>query len=446
MRISIIGTGYVGLVSGACFAEIGHDCVCVDLDPSKVERINRGEAPIHENGLDAMLARLVGKRLRATTDLKSAVLDSDITFIAVGTPFDGERIDLKFIREAARQIGVALREKPSYHVVVVKSTVVPGTTDDVVLPVLEEASGKRAGADFGVGMNPEFLTEGVAVDDFMKPDRIVLGGIDARSVDTQREVYAPFRGTPTLATNNKTAEMIKYVSNSVLATMISFSNEMANVCTALGGVDIADVMRGVHLARYFTTTLPDGKPVKAGITSFLWAGLGYGGSCLPKDTKALSAHSAAHGQPMPLLDAVISTNLAQPARVVGLLEKHLKQLDGKRVALLGLAFKPDTDDMRESPSIGLAKLLIDRGVTVTAYDPVARETARASLPEAVTHLDSLDAAVKGIDAAVIVTSWDEFQRVPQLLAGRADAPVVIDGRRMLDPACVPRYEGIGRRA
>jgi len=221
---------------------------------------------------------------------------------------------------------------------------------------------------------------------------------------------------------------------------------MANVCTALGGVDIADVMRGVHLARYFTTTLPDGKPVKAGITSFLWAGLGYGGSCLPKDTKALSAHSAAHGQPMPLLDAVISTNLAQPARVVGLLEKHLKQLDGKRVALLGLAFKPDTDDMRESPSIGLAKLLIDRGVTVTAYDPVARETARASLPEAVTHLDSLDAAVKGIDAAVIVTSWDEFQRVPQLLAGRADAPVVIDGRRMLDPACVPRYEGIGRRA
>jgi len=224
MRISIIGTGYVGLVSGACFAEIGHDCVCVDLDPSKVERINRGEAPIHENGLDAMLARLVGKRLRATTDLKSAVLDSDITFIAVGTPFDGERIDLKFIREAARQIGVALREKPSYHVVVVKSTVVPGTTDDVVLPVLEEASGKRAGADFGVGMNPEFLTEGVAVDDFMKPDRIVLGGIDARSVDTQREVYAPFRGTPTLATNNKTAEMIKYVSNSVLATMISFSN------------------------------------------------------------------------------------------------------------------------------------------------------------------------------------------------------------------------------
>ncbi len=444
MRISIIGTGYVGLVSGACFAQIGHDVECVDIDPSKVERINRGEAPIHENGLDAMLQRLVGKKLRATTDLKAAVLNSDITFIAVGTPFDGQRIDLTFIREAARQIGVALREKQGYHVVVVKSTVVPGTSDDVVLPVLEEASGKRAGADFGVGMNPEFLTEGVAVDDFMKPDRIVLGGIDDRTVDVQRKVYAPFANTPTMATNNKTAEMIKYVSNSVLATMISFSNEMGNVCTALGGVDIADVMRGVHLARYFTTTTDDGQHVKAGITSFLWAGLGYGGSCLPKDTKALSAHAAAHGQPMPLLDAVIETNLAQPARVVTLLEKHLKDLGGKKVALLGLAFKPDTDDMRESPAIGLAKLLLGKGMKVSAYDPVARETARAALPPAVTHQDSLAAVMQGVDAAVIVTSWDEFQGVPKMLNGAADSVVIIDGRRILDPNSVARYDGIGR--
>ncbi len=444
MRISIIGTGYVGLVSGACFAQIGHDVECVDIDPSKVERINRGEAPIHENGLDAMLQRLVGKKLRATTDLRAAVLNSDITFIAVGTPFDGQRIDLTYIREAARQIGVALREKQGYHVVVVKSTVVPGTSDEVVLPVLEEASGKRAGADFGVGMNPEFLTEGVAVDDFMKPDRIVLGGIDDRSVDVQREVYAPFASTPTMATNNKTAEMIKYVSNSVLATMISFSNEMGNVCTALGGVDIADVMRGVHMARYFTTTTDDGQRVKAGITSFLWAGLGYGGSCLPKDTKALSAHSASHGQPMPLLDAVIETNLAQPARVVTLLEKHLKDLGGKRVALLGLAFKPDTDDMRESPAIGLAKLLLGKGVQVSAYDPVARETGRAALPPAVSHQDSLAAVLKGVDAAVIVTSWDEFQDVPRLLDGAANDIVIIDGRRILDPRSVARYDGIGR--
>jgi UDPglucose 6-dehydrogenase len=442
MRISIIGTGYVGLVSGACFAEIGHDVECVDIDPGKVERINRGDAPIHENGLDEMLKRLVGKKLRATTDLEAAVLGSDITFIAVGTPFDGQRIDLTYIREAARQIGVALKKKNGYHVVVVKSTVVPGTTDDVVRPVLEEASGKRAGADFGVGMNPEFLTEGVAVDDFMKPDRIVIGGMDARSQDVQRAVYAPFASTPTMATNNKTAEMIKYVSNSVLATMISFSNEMGNVCTALGGIDIANVMRGVHLARYFTTTLEDGTRVKAGISSFLWAGLGYGGSCLPKDTKALSAHSAAHGQPMPLLDAVIATNLAQPARIVSLLEKHLADLGGKKVALLGLAFKPDTDDMRESPAIGLAKLLLGKGVQVSAYDPIARETGRAALPQAVAHHESLTSVLHGVDAAVIVTSWDEFKDVPKLLNG-GKQPVIIDGRRILDPKSVTRYDGIG---
>jgi UDPglucose 6-dehydrogenase len=291
-RISVIGTGYVGLVSGACFAELGHDCTCVDLDPVKVDKINRGIAPIHENGLDALLEKHVGKSLRATTDLGAAVHATDITFIAVGTPFDGQRIDLGFIRTAARQIGEALRDKDSYHVVIVKSTVVPGTTDDVVLAEIEKASGKKAGVDFGVGMNPEFLTEGVAVDDFMRPDRIVLGGIDERTIDVQKQVYERFASTPVQATNNKTAEMIKYASNSVLATMISFSNEIGNLCSALGGVDIAQVMEGVHRARYFTTTLPDGQRVKAPISSFLWAGCGYGGSCLPKDTQALSRADA----------------------------------------------------------------------------------------------------------------------------------------------------------
>jgi UDPglucose 6-dehydrogenase/GDP-mannose 6-dehydrogenase len=446
MRISVIGTGYVGLVSGACFAEIGHECLCVDVDAGKVERINKGVAPIHENGLDALLQRHVGTRLRATTDLRSAVLESAITFIAVGTPFDGTRIDLRYIREAARQIGEVLRDKSGYHVVVVKSTVVPGTTDDVVLKELEQASGKRAGADFGVGMNPEFLTEGVAVDDFMHPDRIVLGGIDSRTIDAQREVYATFAGTPTLVTNNKTAEMIKYTSNSVLATMISFSNEIANVCGALGDVDVADVMRGVHLARYFTSTLDDGRRVKAPISSFLWAGCGYGGSCLPKDTKALSAHGAAHGMPMPLLDAVIQTNLQQPARMIELLQRHLPDLSGRSVAVLGLAFKEDTDDVRESPAIPLIRQLVERGARVVAYDPIAGPAARPALPPQVRLADSLEDALAGVDAAMLVTRWDEFQRLPQLLKGRENAPVVIDGRRVIDPASVARYEGVGRRA
>ena len=446
MRISVIGTGYVGLVSGACFAEIGHDCVCVDVDASKVERINRGEAPIHENGLDALLQRHIGTRLRASTDLRAAVLESSITFIAVGTPFDGARIDLSYVREAARQIGAALRDKPGFHTVVVKSTVVPGTTDDVVAVELERASGKRAGIDFGVGMNPEFLTEGVAVDDFMRPDRIVIGGTDARAIAAQREVYAAFGTTPTLETNNKTAEMVKYTSNSVLATMISFSNEIGNLCDALGGVDVADVMRGVHLARYFTTTLSDGQRVKAPISSFLWAGCGYGGSCLPKDTKALSAHGVAHGAPMPLLDAVIATNLSQPQRMLALLRRHFTELRGLRVAVLGLAFKEDTDDMRESPAIPIVRELIEQGAHVTAYDPIATDAARKVLPEGVCYVQSLEQALQQVDAALLVTRWDDFQRVPALLKGRANAPVVIDGRRVIEPASVPRYEGVGRRA
>lgn len=444
MKISVIGTGYVGIVSGACFSEIGHDCVCVDVDQAKVDRINRGEAPIHENGLDELLRKHVGKSLSATTDLRAAVLDTEITFIAVGTPFDGQRIDLSYVREVARQIGTVLREKAAFHVVVVKSTVVPGTTDDVVRVELEKASGKRAGVDFGVGMNPEFLTEGTAIDDFMRPDRIVIGGSDERSIEAQRRVYAPFDQTPTMATNNKTAEMIKYVSNSVLATMISFSNEMGNLCSALGDVDVADVMSGVHLARYFTSTLDDGRRVKAGISSFLWAGCGYGGSCLPKDTKALSAHGAAHGAPMPLLDAVISTNLAQPRRMLAKLQAQFPQLQGVKVAVLGLAFKEDTDDMRESPAIPIVKMLVEAGVDVVAYDPIAMPAAKPLLPGAVRYAPTLEGVLEGVDAAMLITRWAEFQRVPELLAGRAKQPLVIDGRRVLNPAALARYDGIGR--
>jgi UDPglucose 6-dehydrogenase len=444
MKISVIGTGYVGIVSGACFSEIGHDCVCVDVDQAKVDRINRGEAPIHENGLDDLLRKHVGTRLRATTDLRAAVLDSEITFIAVGTPFDGQRIDLSYVREVARQIGTVLRDKPAFHVVVVKSTVVPGTTDDVVRVELEQASGKKAGVDFGVGMNPEFLTEGTAIDDFMRPDRIVIGGSDERSIEAQRRVYAPFASTPTMATNNKTAEMIKYVSNSVLATMISFSNEMGNLCSALGNVDVADVMSGVHLARYFTSTLDDGRRVKAGISSFLWAGCGYGGSCLPKDTKALSAHGAARGAPMPLLDAVISTNLAQPQRMLGKLQTHFPKLQGLKVAVLGLAFKEDTDDMRESPSIPIVKMLVEQGVEVIAYDPIAMPAAKPLLPTGVRYATSLEEVLADVDAALLVTRWAEFQRVPELLQGRARQPVVIDGRRVLKAEALARYDGIGR--
>jgi len=444
MKLAIIGAGYVGLVSGACFAEVGHDVTCVDVDQDRVDRINRGQAPIHEEGLEALLRRHVGTRLRATRDLTAAVRASEMTFIAVGTPFDGKRIDLGYIRQAAREIGAALRDHDGYHVVVVKSTVVPGTTDDVVRPLLEEASGLRAGVGFGVGMNPEFLTEGVAVRDFMEPDRIVIGGMEERSVEALARVYAPFRDVPVLRTNNKTAEMIKYASNAVLATLISFSNEVGNLCARLGGVDVAEVMQGVHMARYFTTPLVDGERVTAPITSFLDAGCGFGGSCLPKDVKALVAHGEAAGQPMPLLDTVIQINLKQPQRVIEILERSFPSLRGLKVSILGLAFKPDTDDMRESPAIPIAGELLARGAVVSAYDPVATEAARRVLPaDRIRFVDTLEQALADTDAAVLVTRWDEFKRIPDVLGRMPKPPLIVDGRRMLDKRRIARYAGIG---
>lgn len=250
MRVSIIGSGYVGLVTSACLAEKGHQVICVDVNQEKVDRINRAIPPIHEDGLADLLKKHANKNLCATTDLLDAILTTELTLIAVGTPFDGEKIDLTFIKTVSRQIGVALKMKRGYHLVVVKSTVVPGTTDEVVGPLVEEYSGKKIGADFGLGMNPEFLTEGVAIRDFMHPDRIVLGGVDQRSLDLLDELYAPFADVPRVRTNNKTAELIKYTSNALLATMISFSNEIAGLCTALGGVDVADVMGATHLNHY----------------------------------------------------------------------------------------------------------------------------------------------------------------------------------------------------
>ena len=311
MRVSIIGTGYVGLVTSVCLAEKGHQVVCVDIDQEKVDKINQAIPPIYERGLEELLEKNIHVNLRATTDLYKSVLETDISLIAVGTPFDGNEIDLTYIEQASRQIGQALRDKPTYHVVVVKSTVVPGTTDDVVRPILEESSGKKAGADFGVGMNPEFLREGEAIQDFMFPDRIVWGGIDDQSIAALEELYTVFEDVDKLRTNNKTAEMIKYTSNSLLATMISFSNEIGNLCAVLGGIDVIDVMRGVHLDKRLSPIMPNGDRVVPAITSYLKAGCGFGGSCFPKDVKALISHGKRFGQPMQLLDSVIRINEQQ---------------------------------------------------------------------------------------------------------------------------------------
>jgi UDPglucose 6-dehydrogenase/GDP-mannose 6-dehydrogenase len=440
--ISVLGVGYVGIVTGALFADKGHDVTCIDVEKAKVDQINRGESPIYEPGLDEIIQRNVGKRLRATLDAKQAILSSSITFIAVGTPFDGTRINLKYIEESARVIGEALRDKKDYHVVVVKSTVVPGTTDQVVKPILEKASGKRCGVDFGLGMNPEFLTEGEAVGDFMFPDRIVVGGNDQRAQDVQLSVYEPFPGER-VRCNNSTAELIKYSSNALLALLISVSNELANLATALGDVDAVEVMSGLHSSRYLTTVLENGEKVIPPINSFLLGGCGFGGSCLPKDVSALVAHGRARGVPMNLLQAVLDINLHQHERMFELLAKHLPSLAGKKITVLGLSFRPDTNDMRESPSIPIVKKLLAEGAVVTGYDPAAAHEAKKILGDGIRIVESLPEALQGAEAVLLVTRWKEFNKVPELLKASGSRAVLIDGRRMLPKDSVDKYEGIG---
>lgn len=444
MKLSIVGTGYVGLVSGACLAERGHDVTCVDVEAAKVESINAGRAPIHEPGLPELLQANVGRRLRATRDLAKAVRDSEMTMIAVGTPAVDGRISLEYVERAAAEIGAALKDKRDWHTVVVKSTVIPGTTDGAVRRAVESASGKQAGSGFGLGMNPEFLTEGTAVADFMRPDRLVLGGIDARTQDALAGLYAAFdAAVPRIRCNNATAEMIKYASNSVLATLISFSNEIGRLCAAVGNVDVADVMRGVHASAYLTTRRDGGKPVRAGIASFLEAGCGFGGSCLPKDVTALTAQGRDLGLEMPLLRSVLDINRSQPAELLRLVRKHFPDLRGRKVAVLGLAFKPDTDDVRESPAFPVLRALREAGAVLTAYDPVARPTGHEAL-QGVTLAGSLAEAVADADAVVLVTRWAEFNQLAQVLQSAGRSPLVVDGRRVLEPTAFAAYEGIGR--
>jgi len=444
MRISVVGTGYVGLVSGVCLADRGHQVTCVDKDADKVAKISSGVAPIYEKGLDDLLRRNLGKTLRATTDLQSAVDETELSLIAVGTPFDGKEIDTGYVEQAATEIGQALRDKDAYHVVLVKSTVVPGTTDELVLAALEKASGKKAGVDFGLGMNPEFLREGEAISDFMNPDRIVLGGLDERTHETLRKVYEPFTGVDVVLTSNKTAEMIKYASNSLLATLISFSNEIANLCSSVGGIDALEVMHGVHLDKRFSPLLPGGERITPGFISYLEAGCGFGGSCFPKDVKALIAHGQKHAASMRLLESVIEINQNQPTQVLTRVEKHFPSVKDVDIAVLGLAFKPGTDDMRESPAIPIVNALREKGARIKAYDPVARAEAQKVFgDQGIRYCEDLVETIADAQVILLLTRWDEFKQIPELLERTGSQAVLVDGRRMLDKDSVGRYEGIG---
>jgi len=416
MKLGFIGTGYVGLVSGVGFGNLGFDVTCVDIDERKVEMIKQAHPPIFENGLEEMLKQLIAsKKLIATTDTAQAISKSDVIFICTGTPslVDGS-IDLKYIRSASENIGRALRDVNSFKTIVVKSTVVPGTTRDVVLPILEKESGKKAGVDFGVAMNPEFLKEGVAVKDFQDPDRVVLGTEDPKSLEMLKELYN-FVNCEILETDTATAEMIKYASNSFLAVKISFVNEIANMSEKMG-VDIDLVAKGMGMDSRISP-------------KFLRPGIGYGGSCFPKDVKALKAAAESLGIGAIMLAGSLEVNRNQPLRAVELLQKHL-DISGKIIALLGMAFKPETDDMRESRAVPLAEELLRLGAKVRGYDPIAKETAEMSMPKGTEFFDNVEDLLKDADAAILVTEWKEFQSYDPEFFLNHGIKILVDGRRI----------------
>jgi UDPglucose 6-dehydrogenase len=421
MKISIIGAGYVGLTTGVGLTSLNNSVTCIDIDGAKVERLNRGESTIYEPELAERLRVALDKnQFKATTDLTGAIRDSEVIFICVGTPSkpDGS-IDLKFIEQASKDVGGVLRTKKDYSVVVVKSTVVSGTTDNLVIPLLESSSGKKAGAEFGVCMNPEFLREGKAFFDFFNPDRIVIGGLDKRSGDALHQLYRGFK-CPIIRTDLKTAEMIKYASNAFLATKISFINEIGNICKRLG-IDVYEVANGIGLDRRISP-------------HFLSAGIGFGGSCFPKDVKALMAKAEELGYDPEILKKVIDLNENQPLRLVELLKKHVANLNGKSIGVLGLAFKPETDDVRDAPSIKIVDELLRQGAKVRAYDPEAMENFKKLFPD-VQYCSPEEVLTS--DAILILTEWDEFKKFDY------SGKIVIDGRRIDEAKKAKIYEGVG---
>jgi UDPglucose 6-dehydrogenase len=433
MKLVMIGSGYVGLVSGACFADFGHTVICVDKDPAKIAALNAGQMPIYEPGLDHLVASgVAGGRLRFTTEITEAVGDADAVFIAVGTPSrrgDGHA-DMVFVHAAAREIAAALS---GFTVVVNKSTVPVGTGDEVER-IIHEANPQ---ADFAVVSNPEFLREGAAIDDFKRPDRVVIGGHDERALALMREIYRPLAlgRSPVIEMSRRGAELTKYAGNAFLATKITFINEMADLCEKVGA-DVQDVARGIGLDNRIGS-------------KFLHAGPGYGGSCFPKDTLALLKTADDYDAPIRIVEAVVAVN-ERRKRAMGrkVIEALGGDARGRTIAVLGLAFKPNTDDMRDSPAIAIIQTLQDAGARIHAYDPKSMVQARSVLND-VTYFDDAFSAMDGADALVIATEWDEFRaldlrRVRTLLR----EPVLVDLRNIYPRAAAEQaglaYTAIGR--
>lgn len=421
MNIAIVGTGYVGLVSGTCFAEMGINVTCVDVDVNKIENLKKGIIPIYEPGLEEMVHKNVkAGRLHFTTDLASCLNDVEVVFSAVGTPPDEDgSADLKYVLEVARTIG---RNMNSYVLVVTKSTVPVGTAKKVKAAIQEELDKRGASIEFDVASNPEFLKEGNAIDDFMKPDRVVVGVESEKAKSLMEQLYKPFmmNNYRMIFTDIPSAEMIKYAANAMLATRISFMNDIANLCEIMGA-DVNMVRKGI------------GTDARIG-SKFLYAGCGYGGSCFPKDVKALIKTAAHNGYEMKVLQAVEEVNENQKSVLFKKLHKHFEgDLHGKTIGMWGLAFKPETDDMREAPSLVLIDHLLNAGCTVKVYDPVAMDECKRKIGDSVIYCNDRYEATLDTDALLLVTEWKEF-RIPSwaVLNKMMKQPVIIDGRNIYD--------------
>ena len=427
MKVILIGSGYVGLVTGACFSETGVEVYCMDTDIQKIARLKQGEIPIYEPGLQQIVERnMLAGRLHFTTELAPCIDHADVIFIAVGTPPDEDgSADTRAVIEAARSIG---RHLTSYAVIAMKSTVPPGTTIRVGEVIRGELQLRNAKIPFDMASNPEFLKEGHAVTDFMTPDRVVVGSDSRRAREIMQQLYKPFMMTRDrmIFTNIATSEMIKYAANAMLATRISFMNEMANLCERVGA-DINDVRRGI------------GADPRIGM-KFLYAGCGYGGSCFPKDVRALIATADRYGYPMSLLRAVEQINDRQKEVPFEKLRVHFgKELPERAIALWGLSFKPDTDDIREAPSLTLIEQLLAAGCRVQAYDPAAMERIRKRFGDRIRLSDEMYAAARGADALVVLTEWQQFRQPDwKRLHDTLRTPVVIDGRNIYDPELLRR--------
>lgn len=425
-KISIIGAGYVGLGTAVSFAIKGFKVIALDSDPQKVKKIAQGIPPFHEPDLPEMLqVSIKNGSLHCHSEIEPTILETDVTFVAVGTPSQSDgSIDLQYIKAVSRDIGKALNQKNQYHVVVIKSTVTPGTTQSIVKLILEEESEKQCGKDFGLCMNPEFLRQGSAFYDTFHADRIVIGEYDQKSGDVLENIYKEFYGEslpPVIRTTLSTAELIKYASNAMLATKISFINTIANICEKIPQADVKVVAQAMGLDKRIGPL-------------FLDAGLGYGGSCFPKDVKALIACSKAFNYTPELLESVENINQTQPLKVVDKCKEQLGNLKDKNIAILGLAFKPDTDDMREARVIPIIERLLKEGANINAYDPVATSTAKTIFKDTIRYASSVIDCLKNADCAILVTEWPEFKTLtPETFINKMRQPVLIDGRRIYNP-------------